>query len=60
MLQCFPALTISEFKPYCSIETQVQPNPSFVCETYFVFTNGRIETQVQPNPSFVCETFFVF
>jgi hypothetical protein len=43
MLQCFPALIISKFEPYCSIETYVQSNSCFVCGTYFVFMNGRLK-----------------
>jgi hypothetical protein len=46
MFQCFPAHIISTFKPIVALKHRcnVQSNSSFVCETYFVFTNGLIET----------------
>ncbi len=60
MLQCFPALIFSKFKPIVELKHRCNPILVLSMKRIQFFTNVLIETQAQPNPSFVYETYFVF
>jgi hypothetical protein len=53
MLQCFPALKISKFKPIVALKHRCNSIILVLCVTRILFlTNKLIEAKVQPNPNF--------